>query len=148
MSTPKPMNKRGLYAPATPSSNAAVPSHAPRKHSLRPTETGMAVVNCDNGFVLTYLYHTVPIYDGRKSRLRVPEDLSKIPDVLPVMRKKFLKTVWPWLPTRFPLTLAKEPVRIKTRSIFISTTQYYCPQRRLIMLLATKRGMPLMSSRW
>jgi hypothetical protein len=40
---------------------------------------------------LTYLYHTVPVYDGRKSRLRVPEDLSKIPDVLPRYEEKILE---------------------------------------------------------
>jgi hypothetical protein len=54
MSTPKPMNKCGLFAPASPSSNAA--SYAPRKHNLHPTETGMAIVNFENGFILlTYL---------------------------------------------------------------------------------------------
>ena len=32
---------------------------------------------------LTYLYCGVPIYDGRKHQLGVPEELSKIPEVLP-----------------------------------------------------------------
>jgi hypothetical protein len=45
--TPKNMNKHKIFAPASPaySSKAAVPSSAPRKPSLRASETGMAVCN-------------------------------------------------------------------------------------------------------
>lgn len=32
---------------------------------------------------LTQTCSTVPIYDGRKRQLRVPDELSKIPDLLP-----------------------------------------------------------------
>ena len=31
----------------------------------------------------TYLYFTVPIYDGRKRQLKVPTELGRIPDILP-----------------------------------------------------------------
>lgn len=31
----------------------------------------------------TYLYCTVPFYDGRKHQLKVPDELGKIPEVLP-----------------------------------------------------------------
>ena len=34
-------------------------------------------------FFLTYLRYTVPIYDGRKHQLKVPDELHKIPDILP-----------------------------------------------------------------
>lgn len=42
-STPKGMNKHKIFAPASPafSSKAAIPSSAPRKASLRASETGM-----------------------------------------------------------------------------------------------------------
>jgi hypothetical protein len=44
-STPKAMNKRKIFAPASPaySSKAAVLSSAARKASLRASETGMAM---------------------------------------------------------------------------------------------------------
>ncbi len=32
---------------------------------------------------MTYIYYTVPFYDGRKRQLKVPDELHKIPDVLP-----------------------------------------------------------------
>jgi hypothetical protein len=34
-------------------------------------------------FSKTYLYFTVPFYDGRKHQLVIPDELRKIPDVLP-----------------------------------------------------------------
>jgi hypothetical protein len=34
-------------------------------------------------FFLTYLCCTVPFYDGRKRQLKVPNELGKIPDILP-----------------------------------------------------------------
>ena len=34
-------------------------------------------------FELTFAYSTVPIYDGRKHLLEVPDDLRNVPDILP-----------------------------------------------------------------
>jgi hypothetical protein len=83
-STPKRPMKHNIYAPASPAkaTKAGVSSHGPRKQTLRTWETGMASVKwvC---FVLTYLCHTVPVYDGRNRQLQVPEDLSNVPGVLP-----------------------------------------------------------------
>ena len=34
-------------------------------------------------FWLTWVYYTVPFYDGRKRQLEVPKELRNIPDILP-----------------------------------------------------------------
>jgi len=84
-STPKGMSKHKIFAPASPafSGKAAVLSSAARKPSLRASETGMALCINDSLSFLTYLYYTVPFYDGRKCQLKVPDELHKIPDILP-----------------------------------------------------------------
>ena len=37
---------------------------------------------------MAHLCSTVPVYDGRKRQLRVPEDLKKVPDILPRYEKE------------------------------------------------------------
>ena len=74
--------KKGLFAPASPALSSDIsPSAGTRKPSLRPPETGALF------FTLVYFYfdpctNTVPIYDGRRHQLKVPDELRNVPGIL------------------------------------------------------------------
>ena len=83
-STSKCAIKKGLFAPASPAlSNNVSSSAGVRKPSLRPPETGVCVFWGGEYTIFDHYICIVPIYDGRKRQLKVPDELRNVPSVLP-----------------------------------------------------------------
>jgi hypothetical protein len=75
--------KKGLFAPASPASSSIIsPSAGTRKPSLRPPETGIFFLSHIFIFFDPNTTDIVPIYDGRKRQLKVPDELRNVPAVL------------------------------------------------------------------
>lgn len=75
--------KKGLFAPASPASSSNIsPSAGIHKPSLRPTETGDLLLLWLFFFFFDSPTHTVPIYDGRRHQLKIPEELRNVPAIL------------------------------------------------------------------
>ena len=78
-----PVVKKGLFAPASPASSSNIsPSTGTRKPSLRPLETGEYFYFYFYFYLTFLLIHIVPIYDGRKRQLKIPDELRNIPAIL------------------------------------------------------------------
>ena len=73
------MDKFNIFAPTSPSFSSKVTTLSSVPHRISQKQVWIL---CSPSFP-TKICCTVPIYDGRKHQLNVPNELQKIPDLLP-----------------------------------------------------------------